>query len=174
MAEPDKTEQFVRSLAEHQNRLYGYVFSLLSDHARAADVLQETNMVLWRKIDEFDAGKSFLPWAFGIARFQVLAHLRDQKRDRVLLGAELAATISDEAEQQVEQMEQLRDALRPCMETLTTGNRDLVEKRYLRSMSIVDIATAVGRSASAVKVALLRSRRHLAECIQLRLAEGES
>ena len=130
MAESDKTEQFVQSLAEHQNRLYGYVFSLLSDHARAADVLQETNMVLWRKIDQFDSGKPFLAWAFGIARFQVLAHLRDQNRDRMLLDAELAATICEEAEHQAGQLDQLRDALRPCMETLTTGNRELVEQRY--------------------------------------------
>ena len=42
-------------------------------------------------------------------------------------------------------------------------------------MSISELADAVDRSVSAVKVALIRSRRHLAECIQVRLAtEGES
>ena len=173
MAESDKTEQFVQLLAEHQNRLYGYVFSLLSDHTRAADVLQETNMVLWRKIDEFQPDRAFLPWAFGIARFQVLAHIRDQKRDRLLLDTALATAICVEVEKQAGQIDRLQSALRPCMESLTTGNRDLVEKRYLRSMSIADIAAAVNRTVSAVKVALLRSRQHLAQCIQVRLA-GES
>ena len=90
MTRTDKTEHFVQQLATHQNRLYGYVYSLLGDHSRAADVLQETNIVLWRKIDEFQTDKSFLPWAFAIARFQVLAHLRDHNRDRLLLDAELA------------------------------------------------------------------------------------
>ena len=175
MASSDKTEHFVQQLATHQNRLYGYVFSLLGDHSRTADVLQETNIVLWRKIDEFQADKAFLPWAFTIARFQVLAHLRDRKRDRLLLDAELVETISVETERQAEHLDQFREALRPCMGTLSDGNRDLVERRYFRAMSIAEIAQEVDRTASAVKVALLRSRRHLSECIQRRmLAEGDA
>ncbi|MDF1745393.1 MAG: sigma factor, partial [Gimesia sp.] len=50
MDQSDNTEQFVQQLTENQNRLYGYVYSLLGDHSRAEDVLQETNLVLWRKI----------------------------------------------------------------------------------------------------------------------------
>lgn len=175
MTDSDKTEHFVQQLATHQNRLYGYVFSLLGDHSRAADVLQETNIVLWRKIDEFQIDRAFLPWAFAIARFQVLAHLRDKKRDRLLLDAELAEAVCAESEHQAEKLDDLRDALRPCLTTLTEGNRELVERRYFQGMSIADIAAEVGRTVSAVKVALLRSRRHLSECIQRRLvAEGEA
>lgn len=166
----DETEHFVRQLTEHQNRLYGYVFSLLGDHSRAADVVQETNLVLWRKIDEFQIEKPFLPWAFAIARFQVLAHLRDHKRDRLLLDPELAETISDEAQRQAEDFDSVREALRPCMSLLTPTNRDLVERRYYGSMPIADIAEAVGRTVSAVKVALLRIRRQLATCVQQRIA----
>jgi RNA polymerase sigma-70 factor, ECF subfamily len=174
MTDSDKTEHFVQQLAEHQNRLYGYVFSLLGDHSRAADVLQETNIVLWRKIDEFQSNHAFLPWAFAIARFQVLAHLRDRKRDRLLLDAELAEAISVEAERQGTQLDSLREALRPCLATLTTSNRDLVERRYFRAMSISAIASEADRTVSAIKVALLRSRRYLSECIQRRMAaEGQ-
>ena len=42
-------------------------------------------------------------------------------------------------------------------------------------MSIAEIAETVERTASSVKVALMRSRRHLAVCIQARLAtEGDA
>lgn len=173
MTSQDNTEHFVQQLTAHQNRLHGYVFSLLGDHSRAADVLQETNFVLWRKIGEFEVDKPFLPWAFAIARFQVLAHLRDQKRDRLLLDAELVEAVSVESERQAEHLEELRHALRPCLTTLTAGNRDLVERRYFRGMSIANIAQDVDRTVSSVKVALLRSRRFLSECIQRRMvAEG--
>lgn len=174
MDESDKTEQFVQQLTEHQNQLYGYVFSLVGDHTRAADVLQEANMVLWRKIDEFLPDKPFLPWAFAVARFQVMAHLRDRNRDRLLLDAQLAEAMSPQVEEQVGRLDQFRAAIRPCLETLTAGNRDMVERRYFRSMSIADIAQAVGRKANAVKVAIMRSRRHLADCVQLRMAAEES
>lgn len=170
MDQSDKSEKFVQQLTESQNRLYGYVYSLLGDHSRAADVAQETNMVLWRKIGEFKPEKPFLPWAFAIARFQVLAHLRDHKRDRFLLDADLAETLSDEAQRQAGQIDSLREALRPCMQLLTPGNRELIEHRYFRAMSITEVAEAVERTVASVKVALLRIRRQLAECVQKRLA----
>ena len=171
MSQKDSTEDFVRQLTEHQNRIYGYVFSLLADHSRAADVVQETNLILWRKIDEFDAGKPFLPWALAIARFQVLAHLRDRKRDRMLLDAELVETLSADAETQAHQLDLIREALRPCLQKLSDTNRNLIEQRYFRAMPVTDLADSVDRSVSAVKTALLRIRRRLQDCLQKRLAD---
>lgn len=173
MPHPDATERFVQQLAEHQSRLFGYIYSMLGDHSRAADVLQETNLVLWRKNAEFEPDRPFLPWAFGIARFQVLAHLRDQKRDRCLLDAELIESLAVETEKQAGQLESARRALRQCLELLGTESRDLVQRRYFRSTPIREIAESVDRSASAVKVSLLRARRQLADCVQKRIvAEG--
>lgn len=163
-------ESFVRQLTANQTRLYGYVYSLLGDHSRASDVVQETNLVLWRKLDEYDSRKPFLPWAFAIARFQVLAHLRDQKRDRLLLDADLAEAISAEAEQQAEQFERLRASLRPCLQQLTSTNRELIEYRYLQAMPVAEVAAKVNRTVGAIKVALLRIRRQLAECVEQRMA----
>ena len=169
----DHTEQFVQQLTEHQPRLFGYVFSLLGDHSRAADVVQETNLLLWRKISEFDRTKPFLPWAFAIARFQVMAHLRDQKRDRLLLDAELAEALSEEVERQSEQIDSVRTALRTCMQGLSPTNRRLIEQRYLKAKSMVDVAEEADRTVGAIKVAILRIRRQLADCVQKRmLVEG--
>ncbi|WP_166823218.1 sigma-70 family RNA polymerase sigma factor [Thalassoroseus pseudoceratinae] len=172
MHQANQSEEFVQQLTEHQTRLYGYVYSLLGDHSRTADVVQETNLVLWRKIDEFDPTKPFLPWAFAIARFQVLAHLRDQKRDRMLLDAELAETISSEAERQAETIDLVRLALRQCLQRLTDKNRELIEHRYIRSMSVADVASAAEKTVGAIKVAILRIRRQLAECVQQRTSTG--
>ena len=170
MDQSDNTEYFVQQLTENQNRLYGYVYSLLGDHGRAEDVLQETNLVLWRKIGEYDQERPFLPWAFAIVRFQVLAQLRGKQRDRLLLDSNLAEVLSDEATKQSEQIESVREALRPCMEGLTPANRKLIEKRYFRAMPVADIGQAENRSTAAIKVALLRVRRQLAECVQKRTA----
>jgi len=166
----DNAEQFVQQLTENQTRLYGYVYSLLGDHSRAADVVQETNLVLWRKIAEFDPQKPFLAWAFGVARFQVLAHLRDQKRDRLLLDAELAESIGAEVERQSEHMESVRDALRRCTQQLTPANRTLIQQRYQNELPIADIAVELNRTVGAIKVALLKVRRQLSQCVEKRMA----
>ncbi|QDU76784.1 RNA polymerase sigma factor SigM [Bremerella volcania] len=170
MAELNPTEQFIQLLTENQNRLYGYIFSLIGERSHAADVLQETNVVLWRKIDQFDHRKPFLPWAFTIARYQVLANLRDRKRDRVLLDSELVETISSEAESMAEQIESVRDALSRCLERLNSSNRELIESRYFEAKPLDEMARDSSRTTGAIKVALLRIRKQLGECIQHRLA----
>lgn len=170
MDQLENTEQFVRQLTENQNRLYGYVYSLLGDHSRADDVLQETNMVLWRKIAQYDQTRPFLPWAYGIVRYQVLAQLRNKQRDRLLLDSNLAEILSDEVARQSEQLDVLREALRPCLGLLTPANRELIEERYFRATPIADIGKTVDRSVPSIKVALLRIRRQLAKCVQKRMA----
>ena len=170
MAAGNETERFVGLLTAHQNRLFGYIHSLLGDHNRAADVLQETNLVLWRKAGEFVAERPFLPWAFAIARFQVMAHLRDRGRDRCVLAPALVELVAEEAESQADRFEDTRRALRHCIARLPAGGRDLIERRYFRATAVKDLAAQDGKGLSAVKVALWRLRRRLAECVRLRLA----
>lgn len=172
MTESDRNEFFVQQITEHQNRLFGYIYSMLGDHARASDVLQETNLVLWRKQPEFREGQPFLAWAFGIARYQVLAHVRDRGRDRCLLDPELVETLAQETERQAEQIDALRDSLRKCMAQLSEAHRELVQQRYFRSASIQQIAQSLDRGVSAVKVSLMRIRRQLADCVRRRMTEA--
>lgn len=172
MSDTEQTENFVQQLTESQGRLFGYVYSMLGEHSQAMDVVQETNLVLWRKKAEFRDGAPFMPWALAIARFQVLAHVRDQGRDKCLLDTELVAALSEETERQTDQLETMRLALRKCMSDLPPDKRVVLQLRYYRSMPIAEIAKSIGRRADAVKVGLLRLRRGLADCMHRRMQES--
>lgn len=165
----DVDERFVTLVTEHQRPLLAYVFSLVGDHHRAADVLQEVNLTLWRKRSHYDPRRPFLPWVFAIARLQVLANLRDRKRDRVLLDQKSVAAIAAEAETQVGRMEASQSALRVCLQRLSPEQRRLIDQRYFGSCSIRELSDSQGRTVAAVKVALLRTRRQLADCIRRQL-----
>lgn len=154
--------------------MYAYVFSLVGDHARTADIVQETNLVLWRKRDQYQTHRPFLPWASTFARFQVLAHLRDKSRDRLLLDADLAEQLSAQSGHQAEHFERLQTVLGHCIGKLPEKNRVLVQRRYTDADSIGRIAAHTGQTESAVKVALMRIRKQLAKCVRGQLAvEGE-
>lgn len=154
--------------------MYAYVYSLVGDHARAADIVQETNLVLWRKREQYETNRPFLPWASTFARYQVLAHLRDKSRDKLLLDADLAEQLSAESAQRVEHFELLQTALGHCITKLTEKNRILIQHRYTEADSIGRIAQHTGQTESAVKVALMRIRKQLAKCVRGQLAvEGE-
>lgn len=168
----EQQQQFVVQLTEHQNRVYGYIFSMLGDHARAADVLQETNLILWKRSSEWTPGAPYLPWAFAVARFQVLAFLRDRKRERCLLDSELVEALSDDVATESTRLEETRDALRGCLTHLSEKNRELIQLRYYRGNSIGAIAEALKRSVEAIKVSLLRIRRSLHDCVTRQLASS--
>lgn len=165
MDSAEHQQQFVLQLTECQNRIYAYIFSMLGDHARAADVLQETNLVLWKRAQDWTRGAPFLPWAFAIARFQVLASLRDRSRDRCLLDSELIETLSQNVAAESSRLEETRVALRECLSKLTDQNRNLVRLRYEHGKSISGISEALQRSVESVKVTLLRIRRNLHACV---------
>ncbi len=173
MTPQDPTEKFIQSLTECQNRLYGYVFSLLGNHHAAADVLQECNLVLWRKVAEFREGAEFLPWAFGIARFQVLAHLRDEKRKHArFVDAELVEVLHEEIAEQAGHFDDMQEALRHCVPLLAPSSRELIKSRYVDNLALQAIADATNRKLSAVKVALMRVRLALRECIEREMGKA--
>ncbi len=170
----DATDQLVTQLTDNQGKLYGYIYSLVGDHARAADIVQETNLVLWRKHGEFEPGRPFLPWATAFAQFQVLAHLRDKGRDKMLLDADLVEQLSAESARQSEDYESLRAALALCLRQLPEPSRLLIHRRYTEAATIGRIAEQSGLKDSAIRVALMRIRNQLADCVRRRLAvEGE-
>lgn len=154
-----------------QNRLYGYIYSLIGDHHRAADVLQETNLVLWRKAAEFRPEADFIPWAFAIARFQVMANLRDQGRDRCILDPELLDLVGEELVEVASEFEEMRDALRNCLSKLPSKSKAMIDSRYFGGRSIKELAGELNKTADATKTALMRIRKGLRVCVQREMAK---
>jgi RNA polymerase sigma factor (sigma-70 family) len=58
------------------------------------------------------------------------------------------------------------DALRSALESLSTRDQVLLKLRYWEDQSADDIGAALGLSAGAVRIALLRARRTLAAQLQ--------
>lgn len=169
----EQTEQFVRQLTGCQTRLYAYILMLLPIHDDAADVLQETNLVLWRKADDFVDGTEFGAWACRIAHFQVLAWLRDAQRDRHVFDPELVSSLAGEAETLSAETDDRRRALRLCMIRLAQRERLLLGRRYDLGRSIKEIAVEFGQSPGAVATSLYRIRNELLLCIQKSLGGSE-
>ena len=57
--------EFVRRLTGCQPRLYAYIMTLVLDPHEADDVLQQANLVMWEKLDEFSVARTLTPWPVG-------------------------------------------------------------------------------------------------------------
>ena len=70
----DRPGEFVKLLTAHQRDLYAYINTLLVGDIATSDVLQDTNLDLWKRLDNYDFNRAFLPWAYGFAHQRVLAY----------------------------------------------------------------------------------------------------
>src|SRR5271156_4276952 len=173
-ASDDNQDRFIGDLTAAQPSLWAYVFSLLPDHVAAQDVLQETNLTLWRKADDFKPGTSFVAWACQVAYFHVLSYRRRVRRDRLVFDDSVLAYLAERQGERLAEM-QANDrlvALRGCLEKLPQSCRGLLEKRYAPGGSVKDLADVDGRSVAALSQALYRIRDKLLSCIETKLSAG--
>ena len=155
-----------------QGRLYAFILSLVFDSEHAAEVLQETNLVLWRKSDQFEMGTNFPAWALKIARFQVMAHRQRMGRDRHVFDEQAVANVTDAFQRNVDVLDDRMAALGDCLDRLPDDGRRLIRQRYADGLPVKRIAAQLGHSAGRVAVRLHRLRAALMDCIRQRELEG--
>lgn len=162
---PEFVQQFTRS----QRQLYLFILSLVPSPVDAEEILQETNLIIWRKVDRFVDGTNFLAWAHQIANLEVLKYRERRHRDRLRFSDEFIEHVAAEAEATADQMDARRKVLDDCMKKLRAPDRELIQERYSEGKNGLSVAKKLGRPANSVYQSLGRIRRALLDCVSKRL-----
>ncbi|CAN5877309.1 sigma-70 family RNA polymerase sigma factor [soil metagenome] len=157
--------RFIEALTRHQPALEAFCHANLANREDAREVLQATCVKLWQKASDWNPETEFLPWAFTVARFTVLSHIRDQMRDRLVFDEDVVLAMASDTEVAAAEFDDRREALSHCMQKLNPEQRGLLHEHYIACRNLPDIANVSRRSLSAVKMTLLRLRQQLSECI---------
>lgn len=164
--------EFVTLLTRHQAAVYAYILSLHPDRVAAQDIAQETSLVMWRKITDFEKGTNFRAWAMRIAYWQTMAYLKKRKRAATsCFSDELLTLLAGEAEFVLEEHDERRDALKRCLQKLPEGDTSLIQAHYQDGHSVRHLAGRLGKTPAAVKQAMYRIRKQLRSCIERRLIQ---
>lgn len=164
------TEDFIELLTGAQSAVFGYIMSLVHDPTRAKDVLQETNLTLWRKAEDFEKGTNFTAWACRTAYFHVLNHRRKASREQLVFEDDVLDYLAERQEERAEDADTRITALRGCMEKLPEKQRHLIDRRYRPGASVQAIAEADGKTEGAISQSLYRIRATLQSCVEKSLA----
>ena len=168
---PLSESEFVLLITRHQAAIYAYILTIHPDRVAAQDILQETNLVLCRKLADFEPGTNFKAWAFRVAYWQTMAHLKRVKRSGlVTLEPDVLDLVASEAGEQLADFEDRHFALKSCLQKLPAGDASILSAHYQRGESLAEISGKLGRSREALKQVLLRIRRTLRTCIERQLA----
>lgn len=165
-------ESFVTELTAHQPALQAFISSLMPGDPGTDDVLQRTNITLWRKRDEFTPGTNFRAWSFECAKWTMRAYLKEkQRKNWLVFDDDLARAVTERmAERIPSTTDASQVALRVCLSKLRDSDRELLLSHYEQGESLADCSKRCGRTVGTLKVALFRLRAGLRRCISERLA----
>lgn len=164
-------ERFVAELTAHQAAIQAFIQSLMPGDPACDDVVQRTNITLWRKRETFTLGTNFRAWAFEVAKWNVRSHFKDLGRKHWLVFDDgLTEAVSDRMSELTETRDDDRQAaLRECLAKLRRIDRELLISHYEVGETLAECAARTGRSRNGLKVTLFRLRAALRGCIAARL-----
>lgn len=173
----DSKSLFEVLIRENASMLTVYLRSAVRDAATIDDLFQETMLTAWKNIERFDKTKPFGPWLRGIAAKLVLAHRRKASKAMFLCDEMMLEHLSSRLgvleRQPGDTFDEKLACLRKCMKELPDLFREVLDLRYAKLLSRIEIALNLGVTDEAVKKRLQRARLQLLQCVLRKLRAAE-
>ncbi|WP_255205540.1 RNA polymerase sigma factor [Actinomadura sp. BRA 177] len=158
----DRRHRFEEVYAANRARILGYALRRTTDPQDAADVLAETFLTAWRRLDDVPPGEQARLWLYGVARRVLANHHRGERR-RSALAADLGSRLRTEVA--VPEAADLTDVA-AAFRSLPEPDRELLSLVGWEELDHGEIATVLGCSRNAVRIRLHRARRRFARALQ--------
>lgn len=156
----------------YSERIYNLALRILKNPDDAADVLQETFVAIYEKLESFDGRSNFFTWAYRIATNFALMKLRKDKRT-IYTDQDMEEQFDNPEKIQVHEWQDLplkdmlsdefKKHLEEAVDKLPEIYRSVFVLRDLEEMSIKQASIILGISESNVKIRLKRARVYLRE-----------
>ena len=136
-----------------------------TDPDTADDVLAETLLVCWRRLDHVP--ENALPWVYGVAR-NCLANIQRGDRRQVRLAARI--TVVDPPEEAERAADEPDERVTAAIAALRPDEADLLRLWAWEQLGPAEIAEVLGITPNAVSIRLHRARGKFVE--ELRKIDG--
>jgi RNA polymerase sigma-70 factor, ECF subfamily len=157
---PAIREELVRSIPN----LRAFAMSLCGNSARADDLVQETLMKAWDKLDTFQTGTNLKAWLFTILRNQFFSEQRTRRREVSDSDGVHSARLAVHPEQTGHM--DMSDFLKALQE-LPTDQREALVLVGAEGFSYEEVAAIAGCAVGTVKSRVNRARNRLTEILGL-------
>lgn len=163
---------------ENSRMLTTYLRAAGCDDALLDDVWQETMIVAWRKLNEFDRSKPFGPWLRGIAARTLMASRRAASRFVLTDDVEALEYLNQRLERinhlGGDTLDEKLDAVRDCVSKLTSTDRECIELRFRDDLMPAAMSERIGVALETIKKRLYRAKQQLQMCLERKLQSQTS
>jgi RNA polymerase sigma factor (sigma-70 family) len=155
----DRFESLFRS---NRTGILTYFLRRVAAKPDAADLLAETFVIAWRKIEKIPADDAGRLWLYGVAR-RLLANYFRHERVETALAGDLRERIGLQVEHRIGlESVPFEDVIAGSLDTLSAADREIIELSAWEQLTPTEIAGVVGIKAGTARVRLHRIRRTLA------------
>ena len=173
-------EAFTQLVHLYSDRVYNLALRILRREDDAADILQETFIKVYEKIDTFDGRADFFTWLYRIATNMALMKLRKDKRT-VYSDEDIEkqfdrpdmTTVQEWRNLPLKNMlsEEFQIHLNQAVDSLSEIYRSVFILRDLENLSIKETSKLLGITETNVKVRLKRARMFLRDKLAQYMSE---
>lgn len=167
-AQRGDADAFAELTRRHWSYVYSIAYSMLSSHAAAEDVAQDTFLRAYERLYQLRSPEKFAVWLCRIARSYVYALGRRGRHEFVgdVDGAlpDSSDRISDQ--ERFEAAEDLHNLVDVGLKALPDSLRLPLVMRYMTGASYAEIAERLAVSPAGARMRVLRARRALREYFQ--------
>jgi RNA polymerase sigma factor (sigma-70 family) len=153
------------------HRILGYAIRRTATREDAEDIVAETFLTAWRRLEGLPPGSDARPWLYGVARKVLANHRRGELRRERLTGrvhANLDPSLPHPAD-----ADHWVAWVAAAFARLGKDERELLALVAWEELDLGEIATVLGCSRNAVRIRLHRARRRLVRELQRNGLEGE-
>ena len=145
-------------------KLYKFIFFRVGHKELAEDILADTFVKAWTKIEQVDSAKAFTGWLYQIAKNNIIDYYRIKKvtvnLEEVVEFLEDASSPVDEANMMIEQKVVLE-----LMEYLPQDQQQIIKYKFFEDLENIEIAQIMGKSEVSVRVIQHRAINKLKELL---------
>lgn len=170
---PEEAERLAAWWTGAQTAVAAFIRTLVRRRDESDELLQRTAMIVVRKYQEYDPDRSFVAWAIGIAKLEVLAYWRERGSDRHVFNGFLVERVADSHQRMAEEGLPIYELLTRCIGELDGRAYEAIRLRYAEQMKTPQIAEAMGLSHGAARMLLTRARTSLRGCVHEHLEHAE-
>jgi RNA polymerase sigma-70 factor (ECF subfamily) len=134
-----------------------------TDPDNADDVLADTLLVLWRRLDDVPDGDEALPWAYAVARNALANAERGARRQRRLAHR---ITVTDPPGEAAPEEAETDDRVAAALARLRPDEAELLRLWAWEQLGPAEIATVLDLTPNAVSIRLHRARGKFKEVFE--------
>jgi RNA polymerase sigma-70 factor (ECF subfamily) len=170
-AQQEDMRAYDELVRRYQERVYGTVYHMTSNHEDANDLTQEAFIKAFRAIKTFKGDSSFYTWVYRIAVNKTINHLK-QRKNRAHMSLndmdfhaendpDLVALVSHKTPRRDLGLAELREKLNTAMQKLSEHHRLAVVLHDIQGLSHEEIGAIMDCNVGTVRSRLFYARQQL-------------